>query len=152
MKLEEFFPYRLAVAAEAFSRRLQDVYSREYGLTREEWRLMSILDGVGRISSLDIARRTTLDKVQVSRAATRLESRGLIERFVPDSDRRLREYECTPEGRALYAEARPKVNARAKAMLSAMPPEAQVALEYGVNSLIDSLALDIETRNESAET
>ncbi|PWE50920.1 MarR family transcriptional regulator [Thioclava sp. NG1] len=148
MKLEEFFPYRLAIAAEAFSRNLQDVYAREYGLTREEWRLMSILDGVGRISSLDIARRTTLDKVQVSRAAARLEARGLIRRFVPDSDRRLREYECTEAGRALYGEARPKVNARAQTMLSALPEEARAGLEAGVNALIDTLELDIRTKPE----
>jgi DNA-binding MarR family transcriptional regulator len=148
MKLEEFFPYRLAIAAEAFSRNLQDVYAREFGLSREEWRLMSILDGVGRISSLDIARRTTLDKVQVSRAAARLESKGLIARHIPDCDRRLREYECTANGRDLYLEARSKVNARAQAMLDAMPAAQREALEEGVNALIETLALDIETRKE----
>ena len=148
MKLEEFFPYRLAIAADAFSRNLQDVYAREYGLTREEWRLMSILDGVGRISSLDIARRTTLDKVQVSRAAARLEAKGLIERHIPDSDRRLREYECTPQGREMYQEARGKVNARAQSMLEALPPGGRAALETGVNALIETMRLDIETRTE----
>ncbi|MEX1663087.1 MarR family winged helix-turn-helix transcriptional regulator [Thioclava sp. 15-R06ZXC-3] len=148
MKLEEFFPYRLAIAAEAFSRNLQDVYAREFGLSREEWRLMSILDGVGRISSLDIARRTTLDKVQVSRAAARLEAKGLIARHIPDSDRRLREYECTATGRDLYLTARGKVNARAQAMLDAMPAAKREALEQGVNALIETLELDIETRED----
>lgn len=148
MKLEEFFPYRLAIAAEAFSRNLQDVYAREFGLSREEWRLMSILDGVGRISSLDIARRTTLDKVQVSRAAARLEAKGLIARHIPDSDRRLREYECTATGRDLYLKARSKVNARAQTMLDAMPTAKREALEQGVNALIETLELDIETRED----
>lgn len=146
MKLEEFFPYRLAIAAEAFSRNLQDVYVREFGLSREEWRLLSILEGVGRISSLDIARRTTLDKVQVSRAAARLEEKRLITRTVPDSDRRLREYQSTAAGRALFARVCPRVDARARAMLEAMPKDKRAALVAGIDALIETLALDIETR------
>jgi len=151
MKLEDFFPYRLAIAAEAFSRNLQEVYVREYGLTREEWRLLSILEGVGRITSLDIARRATLDKVQVSRAAARLEEKGLIARHVPESDRRLREYESTEAGRALFSEVRPQVDARSRAMLSSMDTEARAALIAGINALIDTLGLDIETRARALE-
>lgn len=152
MKLEDFFPYRLAIAAEAFSRNLQEVYVREYGLTREEWRLLSLLEGVGRISSLDIARRATLDKVQVSRAAARLEEKGLIARYVPENDRRLREYETTPAGRALFAEVRPQVDARSRAVLEAMDSEKRAALIAGIGALIETLALDIETRAASAES
>jgi DNA-binding MarR family transcriptional regulator len=137
--LDGFFPYRLAVAAEAFSRNLAEVYGRAYGLTREEWRLLFLLAGAERITSVDLARRTTLDKVQVSRAAQRLEEKGLISRAISDADRRLRVYACTPMGRRLFAEALPRVEARAQEMLEAMRPEDRAALVRGLDGLIDAV-------------
>lgn len=51
MKLEAFFPYRIAVTAEAFSRQLVAVYGRTHGLTREEWRLLFLLEDAGKLDS-----------------------------------------------------------------------------------------------------
>jgi DNA-binding MarR family transcriptional regulator len=138
-ELESFFPYRLAVAAEAFSRNLVAVYGRAYGLTREEWRLLFLLAGEARVTSLDLARRTTLDKVQVTRASQRLEARGLITRDVAADDRRLRVYACTPAGRALFAEALPRVEARAGEILDAMAPGDRRALERGLSALMAAI-------------
>jgi len=143
--LDGFFPYRLAVAAEAFSRNLAEVYGRAYGLSREEWRLLFLLAGTDRMTSAELARRTTLDKVQVSRAAQRLEEKGLITRAISDADRRLRVYACTAEGRALFAEALPQVEARAQQMLAAMRPEDRAALTRGLDGLIDAIVARTET-------
>ena len=74
MRIEGFLPYRLAVVAEALSRQLGAVYGGEHGLTREEWRLLFLIEDAGRIDSLQLAGRTSLDKVQVSRAASRASS------------------------------------------------------------------------------
>ncbi|WP_102224541.1 MarR family winged helix-turn-helix transcriptional regulator [Acidimangrovimonas sediminis] len=136
MQLETFFPYRLAVAAEAFSRNLVAVYGQNYGLTREEWRLLFLIEGAGRISSLELARRTTLGKVQVTRAAQRLEEKQMITRRVPKADRRLREYSITEEGRTLFAQAFDEVNARASEILGAMAPEDRAALDRGIEALM----------------
>lgn len=59
--------------------------------------------------------------MQVSRAATRLEAKGLITRSVLGSDRRLRDYRITPAGEALFARVFAEVEARAKEILDAMP-------------------------------
>lgn len=138
--LDRFFPYRLAVAAEAFSRNLAEVYGRAYGLSREEWRLLFLLARAERVTSADLARRSTLDKVQVSRAARRLEEKGLITRAIPDADRRLRLYACTPAGRALFDEALPRVEARAAEMLGAMAPADRAALERGLAGLAAAIS------------
>ena len=143
--LDGFFPYRLAVAAEAFSRNLAEVYGRAYGLSREEWRLLFLLAGTDRMTSVELTRRTTLDKVQVSRAAQRLEEKGLITRAISDADRRLRVYACTAAGRALFAEALPQVEARAHQMLAAMRPEDRAALIRGLDGLIDAIVARPET-------
>lgn len=134
-RLDGFFPYRLAVAAEAFSRALMAVYGRRYGLSREEWRLLFLLADMPEMTSLELGRRTTLDKVQVSRAAQRLEDKGLISRAIAPSDRRLRLYACTEKGRALFASLLPQVQARAEDILKAMPRDDRLALEQGLAAL-----------------
>lgn len=133
--LDDFFPYKLAVAAEAFSRSLIAVYGRRYGLSREEWRLLFLLARTTELTSLELALRTTLDKVQVSRAAQRLEEKGLISRTTADQDRRLRLYRCTDAGRILFAELHPQVEDRASRILHSMSPDDRKALEQGLESL-----------------
>lgn len=135
MELDSFFPYRLAVTAEGFSRHLVEVYGRTYGLSREEWRLIFLLAELGRTNSVDLGRRTTLDKVQISRASQRLEEKGLITRKVANSDRRLREYEITKAGRDLFAEILPRVRASAEEILDRMSAADRAALEKGLAAL-----------------
>ncbi|MFZ7092749.1 MarR family winged helix-turn-helix transcriptional regulator [Primorskyibacter sp. 2E233] len=137
--LESFFPYRLAVGAERFSQALAEVYGANFGLSREEWRLLFLLAGETQVTSLDLARRTTLDKVQVSRASQRLVDKGLITRCVASEDRRLRLYACTEKGRALFASALPDVQDRAARILNAMSPEDKQALNQGLSALIRAL-------------
>lgn len=149
MQLEAYFPYRLAVAAEAFSRKLIDVYGRAYGLSREEWRLLLLLADAGQLTSLELSRRTTLDKVQVSRAAQKLETKGLITRSVSEIDRRLRIYTCTKEGQKFFAEVFPKVEAQASDILSSMDADDRTALETGINALARTVAAHAEKPAEA---
>lgn len=140
MNIERFFPYRLAVVAEAFSRQLVAVYGREYGLSREEWRLLFLLEEAGQLDSQQLGQRTSLDKVQVSRAASRLEEKGLITRAVSPTDRRLRDYAITAAGEALFTRAFDQVEARADEILQAMPARDRAALERGVAALDQAIA------------
>ncbi|WP_134725356.1 MarR family winged helix-turn-helix transcriptional regulator [Paracoccus luteus] len=140
MKIEAFFPYRMAVTAEAFSRQLVAVYGRTHGLSREEWRLLFLLEDAGMLDSLQVSQRTSLDKVQVSRAASRLESKGLITRSVLGSDRRLRDYRITDAGQALFTRAFAEVEARAQEILDAMPPADREALLRGIAALDRAIA------------
>lgn len=149
MQLDSFFPYRLAVTAEGFSRHLVEVYGRTYGLSREEWRLIFLLAEMGRTNSVDLGRRTTLDKVQISRASQRLEDKGLITRDVSTTDRRLREYEITAAGRDLFAEIHPKVRARAEEILDRMSERDRAALERGLAAL--QSAVQAQPRTSSRE-
>ena len=141
MKLETYFPYLLASTAESFSRKLVAVYGRTYGLSREEWRLLLLLADAGRLTSLELAQRTTLDKVQVSRAAQKLEDKGLISRSVPASDRRLRVYTCSQAGHDLFDEVFPKVEDQANAILDTMSPEARDSLTHGLKALAAAVAV-----------
>ena len=150
MQLESFFPYQLAITAEAFSRQLVAVYGRAYGLTREEWRGVFVIEGAGEITSLDLARRSSLDKVQISRAAQRLEEKGLISRMVAGEDRRLRRYAMTPEGRATFAPALAQVRARADQILAEMKSSDRAALDRGLKALHEACT-KVEAKSRAAQ-
>ncbi|WP_417241622.1 MarR family winged helix-turn-helix transcriptional regulator [Celeribacter sp.] len=135
MTLEDFFPYRLAVAAETFSRNLSQVYGREYGLSREEWRFLFLLADVPNMTSRELSRRTTLDKVQISRAAKRLEDKGYISSAVLEDDRRLRRYEISTTGAEVFRELMPQVKARTSEIISALSSDDLAALSKGLEAL-----------------
>ncbi|KGJ08597.1 MarR family transcriptional regulator [Paracoccus versutus] len=99
--LDQFLPYRLSVAAARISRRFAALYEAEAGLTVPEWRVLAHLDKAGAVSVRDITARVNLEKSIVSRAATRLETAGLVRKSGHSTDRRLVALELTPAGRAL---------------------------------------------------
>lgn len=151
MQIEDFFPYRLAVTADAFSRQLAAVYGGDHGLSREEWRFLFLLEGSGGVSSLSLSKRTSLDKVQVSRAAGRLEDKGLITRTVLGSDRRQRNYRITDAGEALFRAALASVEARSEAILGAMTPDERAALVRAIDALDRAVARVAETAEPPAD-
>ncbi len=140
MQPETYFPYRLALAAEAFSRKLVEVYGRTYGLSREEWRLLFLLAEAQQLKSHELSQRTSLDKVQISRASQRLEDKGLITRRVSQVDKRLRVYACTRAGQALFAEVFPQVDAQANLVLAKLSREDRAALFQGIEALACAVA------------
>ncbi len=99
--LSGFLPYRLAAAAARVSRVFAERYREEFGISIPEWRVLAHLHHTGPVSVRDIEARADMEKSKVSRAASRLEKAGYIEKAVNDSDRRLLQLKLTPEGRAL---------------------------------------------------
>jgi len=136
MKLEQFLPYRLAVVAEAVSRSLAAVYAERFDLTRDEWRVLAQLAEVEQIKTTQLAARTTLDKMQVSRAVTRLERDGLIERRTDEADRRNLVLRILPAGRALHRKIVPMAQARERFLLEALSADEQAALDRALDKLL----------------
>lgn len=99
--LDQFLPYRLAVAAAQVSRQFAALYGAEAGLTIPEWRVLAHLSQSGPVSVRDINARVNLDKSMVSRAASRLEQAGWLRKSADPTDQRLIALELTDEGRAL---------------------------------------------------
>ncbi len=120
LDLQQFLPYRLAVLADQMSRALAAIYSEQFDLSREEWRIMAALAQHGEQPTTHIGRIVTLDKMQVSRAMQRLEARALISRRTAPDDRRNKSVRLTSAGRALYADIVPRVLAREKDIIQSL--------------------------------
>jgi len=100
-ELDSFLPYRLNVVAQRISERFSKRYAAETGLTIPEWRVLAHLYRSGEVSIRDINTCINLDKSIVSRAATRLESAGLLHKSDNNADRRLIVLTLTPKGEEL---------------------------------------------------
>lgn len=116
--LEKFFPYQLARLAEQVSLATAQVYRTRFSLGRDEWRVMAALAQASEMKTGDVLGRTTMEKMQVSRALARLERDGLVERSPDPGDGRAWLVRLRPAGLALYRKIVPMVQAREEYLLS----------------------------------
>ena len=109
--LEDFLPYQLAVASTRVSRRFEKTYRERFNLTVPDWRVLAHLSDSGTVSVREIHQRVDMDKSKISRAASRLEDRGLIHKRPHPTDGRLLELTLTDQGRQMVSEMAPLAHA-----------------------------------------
>ena len=68
LDLDRFLPYRLSVLSNRISTSVAQMYSEHFQLTITEWRVMAILGRYPDLSANEVAQRSAMDKVAVSRA------------------------------------------------------------------------------------
>ena len=107
LDLERFMPYRLSVLTNRVSSAIARQYSDRFGLTIPQWRTMAVLGGTANLSARDVAERTAMDKVQVSRAVESLMRAGRVRRHADAADGRITRLSLTAKGRAIYDEVAP---------------------------------------------
>jgi DNA-binding MarR family transcriptional regulator len=105
--LEDFLPYRLAILSHTVSSSIARAYDQRFGLTIPEWRVIAILGRFPGLSAVEVADRTMMDKVAVSRAVTKLIKSGRIDREFADADRRRSILNLSDAGRKVHDEIAP---------------------------------------------
>jgi len=120
LDLDHFMPYRLSVLSNRVSSAIANEYSERFGLTIPEWRVMAVLGGTPGLSAREVAERTAMDKVQVSRAVARLLHGKRIQRAPDHRDGRVTRLSLTSRGRAIYDEIVPLALRLEEQFLSAL--------------------------------
>ena len=105
--LEQFLPYRLAILSHAVSTSIARAYDQRFNLTIPEWRVIAILGRFPGLSAAEVAERTMLDKVAVSRAVSKLIKNGRVDREFADADRRRSILNLSVEGQKVHDEIAP---------------------------------------------
>lgn len=105
--LEDFLPYRLAVLSHTVSTTIARTYDKRFGLSIPEWRVIAILGRFPGLSAVEVAERTMMDKVAVSRAVTKLIKNGRLDRQFADADRRRSILNLSEDGQKLHDEVAP---------------------------------------------
>jgi DNA-binding MarR family transcriptional regulator len=123
LDLDRFLPYRLSVLSNRVSGAIARQYSDRFGLSIPEWRVMAVLGGTQGLSARDVAERTAMDKVQVSRALESLVRARRVARSADTADGRIQRLALTPRGRAIYDEVVPLALHLEEVFLSALKPD-----------------------------
>ena len=143
LKLEDFLPYRLSVLSNRTSNAIALEYSERFDLTIPEWRVMAVLGRFSGLSANQVAQRTAMDKVAVSRAVARLLDSGRIQRAFDDDDRRRSVLRLSEAGYAIYDQIAPLALGFERQMLEGMAEEER-ALLFRLLDRLDEMELRAE--------
>jgi DNA-binding MarR family transcriptional regulator len=143
LDLEHFLPYRLSVLSNRISSAISREYSQRFGLGVTEWRVMAVLGRYPGLSANQVAQRTAMDKVAVSRALARLLEAGRLLRSFDDDDRRRSVLHLSEAGYAVYDEIAPLALAFEGHVLGDLPADERTLL-FRLLDRLDELELHAE--------
>ncbi len=135
LALERFLPYRLSVVTNRISGALSRHYADRFGIGIPEWRVIAILGRYAGLSANQVAERSAMDKVTVSRAVAALEGKGLLERERDDGDKRKSRLTLSGKGQQVYAEIAPLALGFERDLLTALTAEEAVQLDRIIDRL-----------------
>ena len=135
LKLEHFLPYRLSILSNTVSQAIASDYQSLYDLSMTEWRVMAVLARFEGLSARQVAERTAMDKVAVSRALARLVHAGRVDRATHDDDKRRSVLGLTEAGWAMHDVVAPMARERERKLLDKLEPAERVWLERILDKL-----------------
>jgi DNA-binding MarR family transcriptional regulator len=129
LELERFVPYRLSLLSNTLSQAIAREYQARFGLSVTEWRVLAVLGRYAGLSAGEVAERTAMDKVAVSRAVARLLGDDRIRRAVHRGDRRRSVLALTPKGQRIYDQIAPRALEYERQLLQVLDAEEREWLE-----------------------
>jgi DNA-binding MarR family transcriptional regulator len=136
LELESFLPYQLSIVSNTVSQAIADDYQARYDLAVTEWRVMAVLARFEGLSAREVAERTAMDKVAVSRALARLVAAGRVRRHIHHNDKRRSVLGLTPAGWRIHDEVAPMARRRERELLAKLEPEEQAWLRRILDKLM----------------
>jgi DNA-binding MarR family transcriptional regulator len=137
LELERFLPYRLSVLSNTISAAIARDYGERFGLAVTEWRVLAVLGRYDGLSAVEVAERTAMDKVAVSRAVNSLLKSGRIKRGTHAEDKRRSVLALSAKGRKVYDEVAPTALRYERELLSVLDREERAWLERILDKLVD---------------
>ena len=128
LKLKDFLPYRLSVLSNRISSDIARRYQERFSLTIPEWRVMASLGETPGLSARQVADKTAMDKVAVSRAVAGLLAVKSITRKTDTADKRKIILTLSKKGQAVYRQVVPVALAYEAAILDQLEPGEKQAL------------------------
>lgn len=128
LELDRFLPYRLSVLSNRVSQDIAQLYQERFNLNITEWRVIAVLGRYPNLSANEVADRTAMDKVAVSRAVSSLLKDKRVKRKMDSDDKRRSVLSLSVKGLAIFDEVTPLAKAYEQRLLSALPIEQREAL------------------------
>ena len=137
LHLERFVPYRLSVLTNIVSMSIAEAYEREFGLSIPQWRVLAVLARYPDLSAIEVAERTAMDKVAVSRAVQGLLARRRLLRTYDSGDRRRTRLRLSTAGQSVYTRVAPLALSYEKKLLDALSATDRRALDRLLGRLVE---------------
>jgi DNA-binding MarR family transcriptional regulator len=129
LELDRFLPYRLSVLSNRISQDIAALYGERFQLGVTEWRVLAVLGRFPDLSASEVAERTAMDKVAVSRAVSTLLLAGRLKRHLHGSDRRRSVLTLTAQGYKVFDEVAPLALAYEQRLLQGLQADERAALD-----------------------
>ena len=129
LDLDSFVPYRLSVLTNRVSSAIARHYSERFDLSVPEWRVIAVLGQAPGLSAREVAKRTAMDKVQVSRAVQSLLAAKRLTRTAHAEDGRIAHLSLSAKGQAIYTDVVPLALSLERQFLSALSQSEQKSLD-----------------------
>lgn len=136
LALENFLPYRLSILSNTVSGTIASAYDQRFNLSIPEWRVMAVIARSPGLSAAEVAERTLMDKVAVSRAVAKLLKAERIEREFADQDRRRSILALSETGKTVYDQVAPLAMKMEADLLQGFTEEEITTLNFLIDRML----------------
>jgi DNA-binding MarR family transcriptional regulator len=137
IELDTFLPYRISVLANVMSSAIAAAYDERFGLSIPEWRVIAVLSRYPGLSAREVAHKTRMDAVAVSRAVNRLLRAGRLRRAIAPDDRRRSVLHVSAAGAMVYREVAPLALEIERALIEVLPAADRETLDRVIGTLTE---------------
>lgn len=145
---EALVTFRVSVLSQLLSRVVEGAVGTELGLSSRQWRVLVMLNRLGRATSGEVARATHLDHSQVSRASHELVDKGLLEMSDDPEDRRRQVLSVTDAGETVLRRGIVGSKARQARLRSRLSDEDYATFGRILSALTDEAQRMIDEQRE----
>ncbi len=128
-QLRDWLPYEFSYIANRVSAVLAKVYTERFKLSVTGWRIVGVLANFAPLSATELANRTAMNQVSITRAIAALVKLRMVNRHIDRKDRRKVVLTLTAEGMAAYREVVPIAIGVEAELLQDLSPHQRDALK-----------------------
>ncbi|MDQ8030478.1 MAG: MarR family winged helix-turn-helix transcriptional regulator [Bordetella sp.] len=148
--LERLTSFRLRRLTNMYTKASASVYERQFDLTLNEWRVISLLDAAGSLSMLRLAEQAQFDRGMTSRIVGALIERGLVSRGADSRDARAAVLMLTSDGNGLVERIAPVAFDRNRQLLSCLTKKELELFEVALDKLTHQARVMLDLERDAA--
>lgn len=148
LRLEDFLPYRLVVAASLVSQATSRTYAAQYGIGIAEWRVIATLGEFGTLTAKQIGAHSHMHKTKVSRAVAELTEKKMLARQPNREDKREAFLTLSDTGLEIYRKIAPAALELSQRMFGEVSANDRAAFERVLDKVTARAAALADTAEE----
>ena len=141
LRLNERIGYRFSLITKRLNQKLATVHSKQFGISVNNWKIMSVIAFFGPLSATELGARTSLDADKISRSIDNLVHQGYVIRKQSEVDRRKIILSLSSPGQRVHDKVEAVASSLETGFLSVLTTQERRALHAVLAKLEDHSAL-----------